>query len=56
LENQMCHHGTVSSQAEEQIREEYRELFLPAETKWREKAIADGRQAFQGILSAYQLL
>jgi hypothetical protein len=56
LENQMRHHGAVSSQAEEQIHEEYRELFLPAETKWRDKAIADGRQAFQGILSAYELL
>ena len=53
LENQLRHHGAVSSQAEKQILAEYEELFFPAETKWREKAIADCRQAFAGILTAH---
>jgi hypothetical protein len=38
------------------VREEYGELFFPAETRWREKALSDGRQALEGILRAYQLL
>jgi hypothetical protein len=55
LENQLRHHGADSRQAEEQVRAEYEELFIPKETRWREKAIDDGRQAFEGILRAYQL-
>jgi hypothetical protein len=56
LENQLRHYGAVSSKAEQDIRKEYEELFFPAEEKWREKALADGRQAFEGILSAYGLI
>jgi predicted deacylase len=56
LENQLRQQGASSPQAEEQIHTEYGELFFPAETKWREKALADCRQAFDGILSAYGLL
>jgi hypothetical protein len=56
LENQLRHHGAISPQAREQIQQEYEELFFPAEEKWREKAIADGRQAFEGILKAYGVL
>lgn len=50
LENQLRHHGAASSKAEREIRQEYEELFFPAEIRWREKALADGRQAFEGIL------
>ena len=56
LENQLRHQGASSPRAEEQIHTEYGELFFPAETKWREKALADCRRAFNGILSAYGLL
>jgi Protein of unknown function (DUF2817) len=56
LENQMRHHGASSSQAEEEIRAEYEELFLPSEPKWRQKALADCRQAFEGIFSSYGLI
>jgi hypothetical protein len=38
------------------VRKEYEELFLPAESKWRAKAITDCRQAFEGIFSAYGIL
>jgi hypothetical protein len=56
LENQLRHHGATSNQAKKEIRAEYEELFLPKEARWREKALADGRQAFEGILHAYQLI
>ena len=53
LENQLRHHGAVSPQAEKEVLAEYAELFLPSEIKWREKAIVDCRQAYEGILSAF---
>jgi hypothetical protein len=56
LENQLRHWGAASSRTADQIRTEYEELFFPAATAWREKALADGRQAFQGILTAHGLL
>ena len=56
LENQLRHYRAVSPEAEKQLRAEYEELFFPAERKWREKATADCRQAFQGILNAYGIL
>ena len=31
---------------------EYRELYLPEDPAWFEKAMADARQAFQGILNS----
>jgi hypothetical protein len=56
LENQLRHHGAVSQKAGGQVRAEYEELFNPVEPKWRMKALADGRQAFEGILRAYRLI
>jgi hypothetical protein len=56
LENQLRHFGGVDSRAAEQIRAEYEELFFPSEIVWREKALADGRQAFEGILTAHGIL
>ncbi len=56
LENQLRHHGAVSPEAEAQVRAEYEELFFPSEPNWREKALADCRRAFTGILSAYGVI
>lgn len=56
LENQLRHHGAVSPEAEAQVRAEYEELFFPAEPAWREKALADCRCAYEGILTAYGVL
>lgn len=56
FENQLYWHGATSEKAERHIRKEFEELYFPSEMKWREKALADGRQAFEGILRAYQLL
>jgi len=56
LENQLHWHGAVSETAAQSIRDEFQELYFPAERKWREKALADCRQALEGILTAYQIL
>jgi hypothetical protein len=56
LENQLRHYGAASPKAEAQVRSEYEKLFFPSESKWREKALADCRQAYTGILTAYGLL
>ncbi len=56
LENQLHWHGAVSRTAEQAVRHEFDELYFPAEPRWRQKALADGRQAFEGILRAYQLV
>jgi hypothetical protein len=56
LENQLRHHGASQAQAEAQVRAEYEELFFPSDQTWREKALQDGRQAFEGILAAFGIL
>jgi hypothetical protein len=56
LENQLRHHGAGSPKAEREIRAEYEKLFFPTETNWREKALADARQAFEGILTYQGIL
>jgi len=53
LENQLRHHGAANTQAEQRILDEYDELFFPADQTWRNKALEDCRQAFEGILAAY---
>ena len=56
FENQLYWHGSKDESVARQVRREFEELYFPSELKWREKALADGRQAFEGILRAYQLL
>jgi hypothetical protein len=56
LENQLRWHGALSESAGEAVRHEFGELYFPADPRWREKALADGRQAFKGILSAFHLI
>lgn len=56
LENQLRQYGARSETAAHEVRAEYEQLFLPTETKWREKALADCRQAFAGIFTAYGLV
>ena len=53
LENRLFQYGASSESLHSMVRKEYEELFFPAETKWREKAIADCRQAFEGVFNAY---
>ncbi|MCI0609978.1 MAG: M14 family metallopeptidase [Anaerolineae bacterium] len=56
FENQLHWHGAKNEQIAGQVRREFDEFYFPHETKWREKALTDARQAFDGILRAYQLL
>lgn len=56
LENQLHWYGAVNEAAAQAVRREFEALYFPAEPKWREKAIADGRRAFEGILKAYRLV
>lgn len=51
FENALRWHGG-SDTMREWMKREYDELFLPSDPKWRQKAEADARQAFEGILSA----
>ncbi len=52
LENQMHWSGTRSQRAQERIERDFAEMHYPTEARWREKAVADARQAFEGILGA----
>ena len=56
FENQLYWHGAKSERIAHQVRGEFEELYFPSETKWRAKALADGRQAFDGMLRAYHLI
>lgn len=56
LENRLFQHGAKTDALRGAVRKEYEELFFPAEEKWREKAVADCRQATTGILRAYSLV
>jgi hypothetical protein len=51
FENTLRWHGG-SDAMREWMKREYDELFLPSDPKWRQKAAADARQAFNGILQA----
>ncbi|MCJ7622470.1 MAG: M14 family metallopeptidase, partial [Anaerolineaceae bacterium] len=51
LENQLYWSG-ASKPAKKKIELAFKELFAPTGIQWREKAVADADQAFQGILRA----
>jgi hypothetical protein len=55
LESQLHWYGARDKKTEEKVQHEFRELYFPAELKWQEKAVADARKAFAGILRAYNL-
>ncbi|MGD6818971.1 M14 family metallopeptidase [Metabacillus sp. 113a] len=50
-ENQLFHYGSSNELSELIIQARYKELFYPRETKWREKAITDFKQAMTGVLT-----
>jgi len=56
FENQLYWHGAHSEETAMRVRAEFEKLYFPIDERWREKALADGRQAFEGILRAYQLI
>lgn len=51
-ENRQHHYPTENEISAEVVRRNYMELFLPTETEWREKTVADFKSAISGVLSA----
>jgi hypothetical protein len=52
LENQLYWYGAANPDIRRRVEGDFGELYFPTEARWREKALADARQAFEGILSA----
>ncbi len=50
--NQADQAGASSLKIKSRVHNEFVEMFYPTTGKWREKALADCRQAFSGVLSA----
>ena len=51
-ENRLHRFGASNDVAEQMVMENYKELFYPTETEWREKTVADFKQAMLGVLNA----
>jgi hypothetical protein len=56
FENQLHWHGALNEKVAGQVCREFDEFYFPSEPTWREKALTDCRQAFEGILTAYGIL
>jgi len=56
LELQLAAHGAKNERVASWVRREYEEQSFPSEERWREKSLADGRKAYDGILRAHHLL
>jgi hypothetical protein len=52
LESRLAACGAADGRTGDWIRQEFRELYIPVERRWREKALLDARQALSGILAA----
>jgi hypothetical protein len=52
IENQLHHYGARSEAAARWVRREFTALYHPDDLRWWDKARADARQAFEGILRA----
>ncbi len=50
LENQLYWNGSTDQKQSDRVKEAFLQLFYPSEPQWRDKAVADARQAFEGIL------
>lgn len=56
LENRLHQFGAKSDVLKAAIKKEYSQLFLPTETRWREKALQDCRQAMDGVFKDFGLI
>ena len=52
FENRLYWQGTDNEKLEQKVKKDFEELFNPSAPEWREKAIQDADQAFDGILKA----
>lgn len=50
--NQADQQGTATERVRQKIHDLFVEMYFPGSSTWREKAIADCRQAFRGVLKA----
>ena len=55
LQNQLEGYGAGNRAAGERMRREYDDGYYPSDLVWREKALADARQGFAGVLSFFGL-
>ena len=51
-ENRLHRFGASNAISEEMVMENYKELFYPTEKEWREKTVADFKDAMLGVLNA----
>ena len=51
-ENRAFWHGAVNEKVHAEAKRGFEELFNPSATDWKEKAVKDAKQAFEGILKA----
>jgi len=51
-ENRLYWHDATNDRIREQVKHDFEELFNPSAFGWKEKAVADADQAFEGILRA----
>ncbi len=52
FENRLHWQGTDNDKLTRRVKHDFEELFNPAAPGWKEKAVKDADQAFEGILSA----
>jgi hypothetical protein len=52
FENQAYWWGTAKPELQQTVKQDFRELFLPRDERWRARALAAARLAFQRILTA----
>jgi hypothetical protein len=52
FENQAFWKGALKEDTHKKVKKTMLEMYFPSEMKWREKAIEDCRQAYQGIFTA----
>lgn len=55
-ENRLYWYGSKSERMEEMIKENFLQLFYPSDLVWRNKAMEDANQAFEGILKAKEYI
>ncbi|QFT88994.1 murein peptide amidase A [Bacillus sp. THAF10] len=56
MENQLAQHGSKNKTSTRILNSRYREMFYPSELKWRNKAVDDFLQAFEGILKYNKMI
>jgi hypothetical protein len=56
LQSRLAAHGAADPAVAERVRREFEEQYNPSDPAWREKALADARRAFEGVLTFFGLV